>query len=195
MSLVTDEVLLRLWNKVQQKGSRENVAGKFWLQFYSKYMFTGKEWVISVEAAPSELELSMREDIKVEYLGYTDLEVLLHHELKRNEASKSDLEQVEHQAYGNCISHLTAHPELSRIYAVTSFGTKARMWTCQPDSHYLEPLFGSMDLADPLQYIEAHSSDANKLQQGFEHMKRFPPVARRGIEPGERSPGQFGGGK
>ncbi|KIW21940.1 uncharacterized protein PV07_12652 [Cladophialophora immunda] len=188
MSLVTDEPLLLLWSRVQQKGSRENVAVNFWLHLYAKYVFAEKEWIIAVEDAPSELEPSKRGDLKVQYLGDAGFELLLHQELKRREATKRDLEEVEHQAFSDCISYLAAHEEVSMAYAVTSFGTRARMWTCAREATYLEPLFGSEELAEPSQYIEAHSSEATELRKGYDHMKRFSPVARRGIEPGERSP-------
>lgn len=70
---------------------------------------------------------------------------------------------------------------------MTSFGSKARMWTCESESHYLEPLFGSLELAEPSQYVEAHSNEAHKIRQAFDHMKRFPPVARRGVGLGQLS--------
>ena len=74
-------------------------------------------------------------------------------------------------------------------------GTKARGWTCTKDSDYLEPLFGSEDLAKAQDYIEAHSSDAQTLRKVFDHMKRFPPVARRGIAQGDiQSPSNVAAG-
>ncbi|ETI26846.1 hypothetical protein G647_10292 [Cladophialophora carrionii CBS 160.54] len=165
MSLVTDEVLLRLWLQAQEKGSRENVSVKFWLHFYCKYVFPGKVWVVSAENEPSVLEPSLRTDLKVEYLGDVLLELLHHHELKRSDASNSDIETVEHQAYGNSISYLAAHPEISRIYAVTSFGTKARIWTCIPDAHIISNLCSDLQL---LQTGRNTSKCTLRRQQSYE---------------------------
>ncbi|KIW16598.1 hypothetical protein PV08_03786 [Exophiala spinifera] len=126
----------------------------------------------ALEDAPSELEPAERGDLKVQHLGRTDLELLHHHELKWKEATRSDLQQVEHQAYSDRVSYLAAHEDVPFVYAVTSFGTRARMWTCEPDATYLEPGFGSGELAEPSQYIEAHSSEATELRKGYDRMKR-----------------------
>jgi hypothetical protein len=53
----------------------------------------------------------------------------------------------------------------------------------------------SEDLAKAQDYIEAHSSDAQTLRKVFDHMKRFPPVARRGIAQGDiQSPSNVAAG-
>jgi hypothetical protein len=185
MSLVEDEYLLELWKEAQKPSSLESASVAFWNQLFSKYIFAEKEWVVAPETALAETDSLRRVDLVIKYFGRESLEVLCFHELKRISASPADLEEVEYQAFKACIAYLAQHPKINTVYAITSFGTKARGWTCTKDSDYLEPLFGSEDLAKAQDYIEAHSSDAQMLRKVFDHMKRFPPVARRGIVQGD----------
>lgn len=185
MSLVEDGYLLELWKEAQKPSSLESASVAFWNQLFSKYIFAEKEWVVAPETAPAETDSLRRVDLVIKYFGNESLEVLYFHELKRINASPTDLEEVEYQAFKACIAYLAQHPKVSTVYAITSFGTKAKGWTCTKDSDYLEPLFGSEDLAKAQDYIEAHSSDAETLRKVFDHMKRFPPVARRGIAQGD----------
>lgn len=185
MSLVTDEYLLELWKEAQKPSSLESASVAFWNHLWSKYVFAEKEWVITPETSPAEIDKSRRVDLVIKYFSGASMEVLCFHELKRMNASPSDLEEVEYQAFKACIAYLAQHPKISSVYAITSFGTKARGWTCTKDSDYLEPLAGSQDLAKAQDYIEVHSSDAQTLRKVFDHMKRFPPVARKGIAHGD----------
>jgi hypothetical protein len=102
--------------------------------------FAGKEWVVAPETALAETDSLRRVDLVMKYFGNESLEVLCFHELKRIIASPTDLEEVEYQAFKACIAYLAQHPKVSTVYAITSFGTKARGWTCTKDSDYLEPL-------------------------------------------------------
>jgi hypothetical protein len=185
MSLVMDDYLLELWKEAQKPTSLESASVAFWNHLWSKYIFAEKEWVVTPETAPAEIDKLRRVDLVIKYFGNTSMEVLCFHELKRTNSSPSDLEEVEYQAFKACIAYLAQHTKINSVYAITSFGTKARGWTCTKDSDYLEPLFGSQDLAKAQDYIEAHSSDAQTLRKVFDHMKRFPPVARKGIAQGD----------
>lgn len=89
--------------------------------------------MVAPETAAAETD-----SLVMKYFGNESLEVLCFHELKRILASPTDLEEVEYQAFKACIAYLA--PKVGTVYAITSFGTKARGWTCTKDSDYLEPL-------------------------------------------------------
>ncbi|OAL34086.1 hypothetical protein AYO20_06541 [Fonsecaea nubica] len=187
-SLVSDEILLRLWNQVQQDPQTDNVAlNNFWLHLYAKHLFPGKQWIVGVENGTFDIE-PPKKDLTVQFLGHTGPQALFFHMHKGKEATRDDLIEVETQALVACLAYLTANPGITKVYAVTSFGARARIWCCGPKSMSLEPLFGSYDLADASAYVEAHSSEAITLRRGFADMKRFAPVARRGINHGSGSP-------
>lgn len=165
----------------------ESASVAFWNHLLSKYIFTGKNWILAPEASPAEIDRRRRVDLVIKYVGETSIEVLCFHELKPLRATANDVQDVEHQAYAACQAYIAQH-DLSNVYALTSIGTKARAWTCTEDSDYLEPMFGSHQLAEESQYIEAHSTEAETLRNAFGHMKRFPPTGRKGIAYGNRSP-------
>lgn len=79
--------------------------------------------------------------------------------------------------------------DIDIIYAVTSYGTKARAWkySGDDDSVYLQPFWGEGTLSDRSGYVDLLSTDAVKLTDVFQHMKRFSPTKIRGLEYGETS--------
>ncbi|KAH0829832.1 hypothetical protein AYO21_11405 [Fonsecaea monophora] len=190
-SLVSDEVLLRLWNRVQEDAWSDNVALNFWLHLFAKYLFSGKQWIVGVDNSPLDIEPLMT-DMSVQYLGHAGMQTLFFHMLTNKEATWADLVEIETQAYVACAEYLRANPDITLVYAVTSFGTRARIWFCRQGSNSLQELVGSDDGSDDgseaSRYVEAHGSDAIVLRRGFSYMMTYPPVARRGINHGSRSP-------
>lgn len=55
---------------------------------------------------------------------------------------------------------------------MTTVGTKARVWEYIEGSNYLTPSFGSEDLSELSEYVEAHSSDAIKIKKALEDIKK-----------------------
>ena len=175
MSLITDGILKKLWEKAQAQSSDEWASAKLWTHLWSKHLFSEKEWVVSPETPP-EGSGRRRVDITIEYLGGDNkLAVLAFHEAKALNAGPQDLEEAEHQAFDACMRYLGEHPDLQFVYAFTSFGTKGRAWQCTREDHYLSPLFGSEDLAERNQYIEVHSSEARLIRQAVQMMRAVPP--------------------
>ncbi|GKZ24409.1 hypothetical protein AbraIFM66951_010499 [Aspergillus brasiliensis] len=176
MSLITDDVLMRLWERAQAQASDEWASAKLWNHLWSQHLFSGKEWVVSQETPP-EAYGRRRVDITIEYMGSDrNLAVLAFHEAKALDAGIQDLDEAENQAYDACMRYLGEHPELSGVYAFTSFGTKARAWQCSAEEDYLRPLFGSDTLSDRSQYVELHSSDAWLIKQAVQTMRNAQPV-------------------
>ena len=105
-------------------------------------------------------------------------------ELTRTNATVSEIQAVEEQAYTVCIAYLKEHQDRPIMYAMTCFGTKAKAWSCTRGSQHLEPMFGSESLPDPDAYIEAHSTHTKELVAFFSHMKKFLPTARQNVENG-----------
>lgn len=63
------------------------------------------------------------------------------------------------------------------VYAMTTYGTRARQWIYNPSSDNLIPLDGSGSLSvSKDSYVEANTTDAQKLRDGFLHMKSRPPL-------------------
>ena len=128
--------------------------------------------MVASEEPPSSANTKRRVDIFVKYFeppNYS-IRILCFVEAKRPNADLTLVDEVEHQAFDACAAYLWTN-KLQHIYAMTTIGTRARLWIYRPDSDYLEPLFGSQDLSDRSAYVEAHSSDAYKLTAGFHHMK------------------------
>jgi hypothetical protein len=68
--------------------------------------------VVAPETAPAETDSLRRVDLVIKYFGNESLEVLCFHELKRINASSTDLEEVEYQAFKACIAYLAQHPRV-----------------------------------------------------------------------------------
>ena len=82
MSLITDNVLMKLWEEAQRKSSDEWASVKLWTHLWGKYFFTEKDWVISQETPP-EGSGRRRVDVTIEYLGRDGkFAVLTFHEAK-----------------------------------------------------------------------------------------------------------------
>lgn len=179
MSLITDPTLKKLWEVAQAKGSDEWASVALWNHLLSKYIFWEKTWVVSAESPPGDTG-RRRVDITIKWLGDNDhFAVLKFHEIKSLNATPKDLEEVEHQALNACMAYLYSEENkgLEFVYALTSFGTKGRAWRYFRDDDYLSPLFGSMDLAAPNEYVELHSSEAHLLKDAFSGMKVARPSA------------------
>ena len=129
MSLVTDTYLLQLWKAAQAASDVEAPGRTFWNQVLSKYIFVGKEYVVSSEEPPSSASTKRRVDIIVKYFESPkySIRIFCFVEAKRPNADLSLIDEVEHQAFDACVSYLSTN-KLQHIYAMTTVGTRARLW-------------------------------------------------------------------
>lgn len=175
MSLITDELLMILWETAQALSSDERASAKLWTQLWNKHLFSEKKWVVSREP-PLEGSGRRRVDITIEYMGGDkNLAVLAFHEAEALNAGPQNVKEAENQALDACMRYLGEHSNLQFVYAFTSFGTKGRAWQCAREDHYLVPLFGSQDLAERGHYIEVHSSEAQLIRQAVQTMRAAAP--------------------
>lgn len=171
MSLISDQYLLHLWREAQSLSTSEWASRSFWQQLLTKYIFDGKQFLVAAEEPPSSATPRRRVDLVVRVLGRKGPSVLIFLEAKKPNASINDLDDVEGQVLEACATYLTTH-DLPHINAMTTVGTKARVWVYVKGSDYLTPVFGSESLSDLAEYVEAHSSDASKIKEALEDIKK-----------------------
>lgn len=161
MSLISDEYLLALWKEAQSKPTSEWASRSFWHQLLSKYIFDGKQflgrrrrtaivWRSKATSWPCRQDAGSRRTLSPR----------LPH-----------LDDVEHQVLDACATYLKTY-SLTHVNAMTTVGTKARVWEYIEGSDYLTQSFGSEDLSELSEYVEAHSSDAIKIKKALEDIKK-----------------------
>ncbi|RAK78946.1 uncharacterized protein BO72DRAFT_494786 [Aspergillus fijiensis CBS 313.89] len=149
MSLITDDLLLKLWELDQTQQPEERASAN-----------SGRRGVdITVE--------NMREGIS--------LAVLVFHKAEASDRSPRAVERAEARAYDACVRCLEAHPDREYVYAFTTFGTRGRAWRCGRGEDFLTALFGSQGLGEPDQYIEVHSPEARRISQAVRMMRAALP--------------------
>ncbi|KAF7590262.1 hypothetical protein BBP40_003100 [Aspergillus hancockii] len=163
MSLITTNILNALYDVVEENPSNEWAAVDLWTHLWNKHFFKGDDWVVSHENPP-EGRGRRRVDLVIKFLGENQkLAVLAFHEAKAADARPSDLDDVEGQALNACMRYLGANGELSCVYAITTYGTKGRVWEYKRGDDYLTALFGPQSLSDRDSYIDLASDDARIL--------------------------------
>lgn len=126
--------------------------------------------IVAAEEPPSSADPKRRVDLVVRVLGRKGPSVLIFLEAKKANATMNDLDDVEGQVLDACATYLRTH-NLTHINAMTTVGTKARIWEYLEGSDYLTPIFGTEDLSELSEYVEAHSSDAYKIKEALETIK------------------------
>ena len=175
MSLITDPTLATLWREAQVATESEWPSRTFWLHLFTKHIFFRKSDIVAVEEPPSSTVAKRRIDIIVKYTNAEhQIFVLCFVECKRPNAPITLIDEVEHQAFNACASYLSDN-NLEFVYAMTTLGTRARLWKYFRGNDYLTPLFGSDNLSDKKEYVEAHSTQAAHLTAGFNAMKTLLP--------------------
>ncbi|PGH15193.1 hypothetical protein AJ79_02558 [Helicocarpus griseus UAMH5409] len=176
MSLIDHPLLFELWKEAQEKASDEWASAGFWVHLWSKHIFWEKEWAIAQEGPP-EGTGRRRVDVKIRRLaGDNNFTVLAFHESKLLDASPKEVQEAETQAKDACKLFIEQSKDQSFVYAITSFGTKARAWVYEKEGDGFKSFFGSDVEADRKEYIEAHSTDASYLRRAFIKMKNDPPI-------------------
>jgi hypothetical protein len=167
--------LTQLWKEASAQHAHENAAVAFWNHYLSKYEFPGEDWIIAPESDPA-LQSLRRVDLVVKFVDSTPIiRVLCFGELKRHGAPPADMKECETQALDACRRHLQTHNQ-SFVYAMTMWGTRARLWLHEQGDAHLTPLFGSPAIGDKSKYIEENSNEGQDLARGFQRMKILPPA-------------------
>ncbi|RAH75678.1 uncharacterized protein BO66DRAFT_387512 [Aspergillus aculeatinus CBS 121060] len=176
MSLITDDLLLKLWELAQTQPSDERASAKLWTHQCSKHFFPEKDWVVS--HGPRRQDSSGRRgvDFTVDYMREgNSLAVLVFHEAEASDRSPQTVEGAEARAYDACVRCLEAHPDWEYVYAFTKFGTRGRAWRCGRGEHLLTALFGSQGLGEPDQYIKVHYPEVLRISQAVRMMRAALP--------------------
>lgn len=98
------------------------------------------------------------------------------HEAKAGNAGPELVLEAEKQARDACKRYLDERWDVEAVYAITSFGTKARAWKYIGTGETLDPLFGAKVEGDRKEYIDLDYSDAYPLLRGsFAMMKNVRP--------------------
>ncbi|KAL5344050.1 hypothetical protein BJX70DRAFT_393475 [Aspergillus crustosus] len=149
MSLITDEVLSALWHEVHNNPSDVWASLTFWCHLWNKFIFTEKQWVITIEP-PQPATTRRLVDISIGYL---------------NSGRKEELSEA-------CGNYLTENGAASYIDAISSVGTKARGWQYHRDGG-LQALHEQT--ADSGWYMEIDSPEAGVHKSVFDTIKNDQP--------------------
>ncbi|ODM19654.1 hypothetical protein SI65_04639 [Aspergillus cristatus] len=127
-TLISDNVVRKLWLKAQRKNTDEWASVALWNYIYNKHLFPGTGWVVTPEYPPSSGR--RRVDITIRYITQQNtLATLAFPEAKDHAASPGQITDAESQALDACTAYLSmeGNEGLNLVYAITSYGTKAEV--------------------------------------------------------------------
>ncbi|XP_044714523.1 uncharacterized protein HRG_11911 [Hirsutella rhossiliensis] len=132
-----------MWTlKEEAQRHDEWATNRFMLRYMTRHIFTEPEWILGTEVPPKDTHSQLRMDISVQNYN-TEARVLqfrLIGQAKKGKASPSHISRVEAQAHQLCQEYLVEN-KLQSVWAMTYFGTKARIWACERKSKYLAPFY------------------------------------------------------
>lgn len=115
----------------------------------------------------------------IEWRDTLQLQVLKFVEAKKHGAAKNKILEVERPAHEACGTSCGA-TEHSHVYAMTIWGTRARLWKFDLSSGSLAPLFGESEYGHLDSYVDADSPRAVQIKDGLNSMKALPPSLYHG---------------
>ncbi|GKU07226.1 hypothetical protein FLAG1_10982 [Fusarium langsethiae] len=155
MSIITTPRLQRLWQDAQDHP--EWAATRLWEYVFNHIVFREDIWVVSSQQPPTHQDGDLRRvDLVVERIDNDAATVatLLFHEAKRANASPSDIQEVEYQAFTAACAYYV-ETKNQHIWAMTSVGSAARLWIFHAESEYLIPFIPLGErLAERSEYLE-----------------------------------------
>ncbi|PWY67609.1 hypothetical protein BO94DRAFT_306916 [Aspergillus sclerotioniger CBS 115572] len=165
MSLITDDLLLKLWEKAQEQSSDARASAKLWNHLWGKHFFSETNWVLSQKTV--ENGDRQRVDITIERMGEDgNLTVVVFHEANALEAVPKEVQKAEGRVYDACMRYLGENPGLQFAYAFTSSGSKGKAWRCVRGGDRLLLLF-----EDHSQYVEVHSQEGEIIKRAAQEMR------------------------
>lgn len=142
--------------------SDEHASKKLFLRLITRHFFSELEWVIGTEVPTRDHHDQLRMDISVQFWDQASraLAFRLIGEGKKGKATKNDIANAESQVYKYCQNYMIHH-SVDSVWAMTYFGSKARLWACKlKDQHMLYPFYpfeedhGNRDLYRDIQEFE-----------------------------------------
>ncbi|KAF7866692.1 hypothetical protein EAF04_005534 [Stromatinia cepivora] len=194
MSLVKTSSIRRLWEDAQ--ASLEYSSTRFWEYAFKEFLFNGPDWNNpSQQAYTPKSGDNRRCDSIIE--RYDPIkkkwETIMFHEAKLDSASEADIDVCEKQAYNACSAFLDYFPERNTIFAMTTWGTKARLWVLYRDDTVLTP-WTPGEGSGNRHYIEASSNDAAILKKSLKILHKWkdttPAVGHNSAPSGQGPSGQ-----
>ena len=172
MALMYDQYFMAFHKEVL---STEHSAVSFWAYVFKRY-FHEDHFLYDPQKPASEQDPLRRVDGKLSYVekDTNNIMVLFFHEAKKRDSTGTALmEAVEAQAFEACGTYLWGKQALTHVYAVTTIGTRARVWKYTKTG--AQSLTDSRPSGTLNAYIEASHPDSSKLRTALLHMKQFPP--------------------
>ncbi len=179
-SIVRTSLELHLWSQAQT--NNEWATTKFW-EHKIRGEFPGEDdWVVASQQPPTDDPGDRRRvELVVDKWTGTTTSRLFIFEAKKHHASQTEIDELEHQAYEACITHLK-YTQREHMYAQTVIGTLARLWVAHVDEDYLvpwQPMGAS--LGDKSSYIEAHGSEGHLIRDSWAYMKRHLEMSKKDL--------------
>lgn len=166
---------------LRQEANRldEHASNQFFLRLFSGHIFSEREWLVGTEVPPRDHHSQLRMDLAVRCLqhypsGQKVLNFRLIGQGKKGRAGPAKIREVEVQAYQLCQAHMI-ESKVSSVWAITYFGSKARLWAClQHDSGWLEAFYPREgDAGDRDAYKDIREYEAAFIW-AFGHIKAIP---------------------
>ncbi|KAI9730330.1 MAG: hypothetical protein M1818_008233 [Claussenomyces sp. TS43310] len=181
MSLIIDDRTEALWIEAQTKP--EWATTLFWEYVLKEQFFSGRDWTISSQQPPTNEASDLRRvDLRIQRWNNKRWNTILFFEAKKQNCSQAEIDTLEGQAYEACVSHMR-YTGREEMYAVTAIGTSARLWVAVLEAPYLMPFVPlGVELSDRTGYIEAHSTDAAQLRDGFATIVKYDKLPEKKLK-------------
>ena len=156
----------------------EYATTAYWEHIFNKYIFEGDSWSVASQQPPAPGS-QRRMDLLVKGLVAKGVfSYLLVVKAKSGPATPSDIETVEFQALYDCMEHL-AYSQREKMWAMTCFGPRARLWAFQEGQEHLTQLFPvGNSLAERSEYADFAEEEDN-------FVKAFRLIAKNPEPPSE----------
>lgn len=162
----------------------EYKASLFWQAFLQHAFPLGENYIVGCEQAPDRQASRARADIVV--LRYDPshhtLSSMIIMEAKRQ--GTPQLKELETQARRGALAAIEEE-KLTAIYAMTTWGTRFRLWVVDYGNRNLVPLHGYDSRGSREDYIDVRSPKSGVLNQAIKFIKGEPPIRNPSIVPSQ----------
>ncbi|AEO59481.1 hypothetical protein MYCTH_2063233 [Thermothelomyces thermophilus ATCC 42464] len=180
MSVITNPRLARLWQDAQTHP--EWATTRLWEYLFNHIVFTDDNFIVSSQQPPTHQPGELRRvDLVIEKMDSTATTIgtLLFLEAKRASASRTDIEEVEYQAFTAACAYYI-ETGLEPIWTMTCVGSAARLWIFSGSSDFLIPFVpsdGGLGLPEQSEYLDI-STHGREILDGLEYIKKHttPPA-------------------